>query len=105
MQQEGTLNKRSKGKGGGENSQSINKAWRAARHPIGWKVGPTMVLVCIVHMMLQVALSVIKFHLSMKQLVLILSMLLLPLIDSVKPQLETGELIAHILIEFGGIKT
>jgi len=55
------------------------------RPPIRWRAGPTVVLVCIVHMALQVALPAIKVHLPMKQLVLILSVLLLPIINGVEP--------------------
>ena len=36
-------------------------------------------------------LSAIKLHLSMKQLVLILSVLLLLLINGIEPQVEAGE--------------
>ena len=40
----------------------------------------------------------------MKQLVLILSVLLLPLIISIKPQVEAGEMIIHVLVEVGSVK-
>ena len=66
---------------------------------------PTVVLVCIVDMVLRVALPAIKVHLPAKQLVLILSALLLLLINGIKPQVETGEMIIHVLIKVHSIKT
>jgi len=56
-------------------------------------------------MVLQVALPMIRFHLPMKQLVQILSVLLLPPIDGIEPQVDAGEVLIHILIDVGGIET
>jgi len=65
---------RKKTKGEGEsNLQSISKGQGATMPPIGWRVGPTMVLVCEINMMLQIALPTVKLHLSAKQFVLILN--------------------------------
>jgi len=41
----------------------------------------------------------------MKQLMLILSMLLFSLINGIEPQIKVGEMIIHILIKVGSIKT
>jgi len=76
---------RKKTKGEGANLQSINKDQGAIRPPIGRMVGPTMVLICEINMIFQIVLSAIKFHLPVKQLMLILSMLLLPLINGNEP--------------------
>ena len=76
----------------------------AARPPIGWRVGPTMVLICIVNIMLQVLLPAIKLHLPMEQLLLALSVLLLMLINGIEPQVEVREMFIQILIEMGSIK-
>ena len=48
---------------------------------------------------------VLQVALSAKQLVLILSVLLLPLINGIEPQVEAGEMIIHILIKVGSVKT
>jgi len=64
-----------------------------------------MVLVCIVDMVLQVALPAVKVHISVKQLVLILSVLLLSLINGIEPQVEVAEVVIHVLIEVCSIKT
>ena len=63
-----------------------------------------MVLIYIVHMVLQVALSAIIVHLPAKQLVMILSVLLLSLINGIEPHLEVGERVVHILIKVDSIK-
>ena len=47
----------------------------------------------------------IKVSLPAKQLVLILSVLLLPLINGIEPQVETGEMVIYMLIKVGSIKT
>ena len=62
-----------------------------------------MVLVCKIDMVLQVALPAINLHLPIKQLVLIISMLLLPLINGIEPQVEVREML--ILIKVGSVKT
>jgi len=79
------MKKRVIGKGGGETHSLIIRAGAAARPPLGWRVGPSMMLICIINMVLQVALPTIKLYLPTKQLVLILSVLLLPLINSIEP--------------------
>jgi len=53
---------------------------------------------------LQVALPAIKLHLLAKQLMLILSALLLPLIKGIEPQVEAGEMIMHVMVEVGSVK-
>ena len=45
-----------------------------------------------------------QVHLPAKQLVLILSVMLLLLINSIKPHVEVGEIIIHVLVEVGSIK-
>ena len=77
--------------------------WGATRPPIGWSVGPTMVLICIVDMVFQIALSAIKVHMLVKQHVLIVSML--PLINGIEPQVKAGEMVIHVLIKMRSIKT
>ena len=67
-----------------------------ARPPIGWRVELTVVLMRIVHMMREVALPMIKLHLAMKEHVVILSVLLLPLINGVQPQVEAREVFVHV---------
>jgi len=56
-------------------------------------------------MVLQVALSAIKVHLPTRQLVLVISVLLLPLINGINPQVEAREMVVHILITVPSIKT
>jgi len=84
--------------------QSINRGLRATRPPIGWRIRPTVVLIYIVNIMLQVLLPAIKLHLSVEQLLLGLSLLLLTLINCIEPQVEAGEVIIQILVEMGFIK-
>ena len=64
-----------------------------------------MVLVCEINMMLQNALLAVKLHLPVKQFLLILSMLLLPLINGVEPQVKVGKMIIHVLVEVGSVET
>ena len=64
-----------------------------------------MVLVCEIHRMLQIALPVMKLHLSAKQLVLIFSVLLMPLINGIEPQVEAREMIIQVLIEVGSVES
>ena len=64
-----------------------------------------MVLICVVDMVLQVALLTIKVHLPTKQLMLILSVLLLPLINGIEPQVKARKIVVNILIETCSIKT
>jgi len=51
--------------------------------------------------MLQIALSAVKLHLPAKQFLLILSVFLLLLINGVKPQVEAGKMIIHVMVEVG----
>ena len=88
----------------GESYKALARATEATRCPIWWRVGPTMVLVREINMMLQIALSTIKLHLSTKQLVLILSMLLLLVINGIEPQVEARKVITRVLIEMGSIE-
>ena len=59
-----------------------------------------MVLICGVDMVLQVLLLEIKLHLPAKQLVLILSVLLLPVINRIDPQVEVREVIIHVPVSY-----
>jgi len=102
MQQDEAGRKENRGRGGAYKA-SIRA--EGTRPPIGCRVGPTMVLVWEINMMLQIVLPVIKLHLSTKQLALILSvLLLLPLINSIDPQVEAGEMIIHVLIKVGSVE-
>ena len=95
--------KSAEGRGGG-NLQSINRHRGAARRPIGWRVGPTMVLICVVNIMPQVLLPTIKLHLPIEQLLLGLSVLLLKLINCIKSQVKVRKVIIQILVEMSFIK-
>jgi len=64
-----------------------------------------MVLVCVADIVLQVLLLVIKLHLAAKQLILIMTMLLLLLINGIEPQMEVRKLTIQVLIKVGCIKT
>ena len=81
--------------------QSIGP-WGAAWSPIRWRVGPLVVLISIIDMVLPVTLPAIELHLSPKQLTLI--SLLLPLINCIKPQVEVGQVVVHVLMELTSVR-